>query len=824
MFQERHVSKQFNDFAREEPSASVEEPSAPKAKRRLSYGDEGGPHKIRKRGYNKKKKEKPPEEVRYRNRMREKMRNVLAENLRLRVQLKRARRTLERLKGEVRQLESNVGKFKDACSKLTPVAAELFLNEINNFGKPATARYYNDKIKDFAIQMSFFSGSGYRHLREKVFHLPSPRSLRNYLSKVQCQPGFLISVINNMKEDITARSLTNKCTLILDETSCRREVCWDPQLRSFSGRISKAFQDDNEEEAETEDLADHVLVFMLVGLDGTWRDIIGFWFTNACESSKVKELITEALNLTNKHGIDVKALVFDGLRSNVSMANQLGANLRLGPDFKCYFDHPANGDKVYIIMDACHMLKLMRNLFGDKKLIFIPGHQGPANFYHLVTLVENQESIGLRAGNKLTKRHIHYQNNKMKVCLAAQLFSRSVATALESFMEDRSDPRLINTATTAFFLRSIDKLFDFCNSRSKNTAGQRAPLTPENYNEKKKEIMEIVEMLQGIRIKKITTRGKYTQECLELVSEGIRKTAIIGFTATITSIFELAKELFMQEKPFKQLYTYLLLQDYIEQFFGQLRLHGGRNDNPSTVQVKFIIRKMITIKCGRLALATNMNCNTIDVDVDVEVQEDDDQGCIGVFMEYDNYSDCEEYAAALQSDTTLQTFKKRTLAYVSGYVIADIMKHLSCAVCCRALESSPNDELHADLAWLIRAKDLGEKLKIPSLSVFKVVMKSEEVFQYDIRRLKRLPQSPEIIQMLAIKVVNNTAVEKLFPTLHQHSLEQNPALEEIHTVMLVKTIACRFLKLRCLSYAKILSTSKVSVRNKSLKLVQFMGQ
>ena len=41
-----------------------------------------------------------------------------------------------------------------------------------------------------------------------------------------------------------------------------------------------------------------------------------------------------------------------------------------------------------------------------------------------------QEREGIRAGNRLTKSHIEYSNNKMKVKLAAQTLSRSTAMGL----------------------------------------------------------------------------------------------------------------------------------------------------------------------------------------------------------------------------------------------------------------------------------------------------------------------------------------------------------------------------------------------------------
>lgn len=33
-----------------------------------------------------------------------------------------------------------------------------------------------------------------------------------------------------------------------------------------------------------------------------------------------------------------------------------------------FFHHPSTNEAVYVIFDACHILKLMRNCFGDWKI------------------------------------------------------------------------------------------------------------------------------------------------------------------------------------------------------------------------------------------------------------------------------------------------------------------------------------------------------------------------------------------------------------------------------------------------------------------------
>ena len=50
---------------------------------------------------------------------------------------------------------------------------------------------------------------------------------------------------------------------------------------------------------------------------------------------------------------------------------------------------------------------------------------------HISSLHDLQSAEGLHLGNKLTASHVHYGRQKMKVYLAAQVLSNSVADALE---------------------------------------------------------------------------------------------------------------------------------------------------------------------------------------------------------------------------------------------------------------------------------------------------------------------------------------------------------------------------------------------------------
>jgi len=91
-------------------------------------------------------------------------------------------------------------------------------------------------------------------------------------------------------------------------------------------------------------------------------------------------------------------------------------------NLKSFFKHPSTGENVYLILDPCHMLKLIRNSLAFKGA-FVDNDINIIKWSYFTKLVELQEKEGLHLGTKLRRRHIMWEREKMKVSLAAQTFS-----------------------------------------------------------------------------------------------------------------------------------------------------------------------------------------------------------------------------------------------------------------------------------------------------------------------------------------------------------------------------------------------------------------
>ena len=82
-----------------------------------------------------------------------------------------------------------------------------------------------------------------------------------------------------------------------------------------------------------------------------------------------------------------------------------------------------------MILDVCHMLKLARNALGDKGPFCMKGKQS-IFWDFIVELYNMQKDDVLQLPNKLKSKHIHWHNVKMKVAVAPQTLSNSVASGI----------------------------------------------------------------------------------------------------------------------------------------------------------------------------------------------------------------------------------------------------------------------------------------------------------------------------------------------------------------------------------------------------------
>ncbi|KAF0687718.1 Uncharacterized protein FWK35_00039375, partial [Aphis craccivora] len=430
-----------------------------------------------------------------------------------------------------------------------------------------------------------------------IFKLPNETALRNWTSTVNGEPGFFIDVFEALK---TLKLDNRDCNLVLDAMSIKKQVIWDKKAHKFIGYCDFGGQL-NIEGSET--AATEALVFMLVGLTGKWKIPVGYVFQNKLNAMCQAQLVKAVLTLAHNSGLRVWGVTFDGAVTNFSTFKILGCELSNNVEnCKPWIKHPVDNSQVFIIPDACHMLKLARNTLGNTLVLESPS--GLIKWNYFENLHQLQTEMGLKFANKLTGVHIGWKKNKMKVKIAAQLLSSSTANALQ-FLLDNNFQQFKNSEATIQYCRVIDQIFDFLNSRNPFSKGYKTPIFRSNIGILQDKIIPLINYLSTL---------KYKNQLLYMTN---KKTFIIGFTAAVKSMFEVSKIIFTENLNFKYILTYSFSQDHIEILFGRFRQRFGANNNPNVMQFKTAMKQILlknAIKCSN-----NSNCNTFDEDITLSI-------------------------------------------------------------------------------------------------------------------------------------------------------------------------------------------------------------
>ncbi|KAF2889223.1 hypothetical protein ILUMI_16950, partial [Ignelater luminosus] len=187
--------------------------------------------------------------------------------------------------------------------------------------------------------------------------------------------------------------------LVMDEMSIRELV--EYSNGRYYGYVHLGMGSEHDGDHDNKDEAKSAFVFMGVSLGSYWKLPLGYFLIKSLTGPERANLLKKCFQLIEESGAQCRSITFDGAAVNIAMCNEFGSQYQF-PDLKPSFQF--NNMEVHTFWDACHM--------------------------YIESIEKLQAREGLRAGTKLTARHINFQNEKMKVSLALQTLSRSVSSAL----------------------------------------------------------------------------------------------------------------------------------------------------------------------------------------------------------------------------------------------------------------------------------------------------------------------------------------------------------------------------------------------------------
>lgn len=653
---------------------------------------------------------------------------------------------------------------------------------------------YSPALRTFALTLHYYSPKAYDYIR-RTFDtcLPERRTLRKWYEKIGGEPGFTKESFEALKQKAKNTNYTIIAGLTIDEMAIRRRIEYDGEKLVGHVDIGTGVEGDHVLEAK------EALVFLVTSINCNFKVPVGYFLVDGITGSQRSDLILQCLELIYETGIRIISLTFDGCAANIAMTKCLGCSIE---DRKITFNHPVTKDPILVMLDPSHMIKLLRNAFQSYKTFIDPdGKKIQWNILEELNKLQEKENFHL--ANKLRYHHIHFQNQKMKVRLATQLFSLSVADAIDFCCNELKLTAFQNSEATSKFLKIINNMFDIFNSRSAFQFKFKKALTEINS-------IEILGFLDTA----IDYLSRLKCQDNSLLIQSPRKTGFIGFIGCAEAVRHIYNHI-IRPGVLAYMPMYKISQDHLEMLFGNIRSHGGANNNPTARQFKAAYKKLlvhIEIKalesgnCLALENISILNCSSSAIE---RINKTTNNGLIedGNDMTYENNDD-EDIHLFFQN---ISAFSQQIISHIAGYIAHILMKKIDCDICVGALLSS---EVNSDHKFIV-AKDKGGLL-YPSKELLLICKTSEAVIKKYTDNLRNINK-----HLLTAKIMRSFVGTDLFNNISQHQVGLYPSAN--HVTDLTKAIIEKYISVR-LHFILKNSNLKESKRMLLNKYVLFQGQ
>lgn len=330
-------------------------------------------------------------------------------------------------------------------------------------------RRWHPKLIKFAIHLYKKSASAYNAIAASgMFELPSKRTLYNHSSHVGLNSGFTEESLIQ-----AAEMLCKACpeehqqyvSVIIDEMKIKEDIIYRASTGELVG-FSNLDDTGNEilkirnQNNDLPEVATHVLQIMIRSITGSFKFPLAYFPCKDMNTDSLHRIISEAISKLEFHGIKVLSVIGDGASTNRKMfCNFVQDGFKWENLYACDEERD-----IFFICDPPHLLKTARNGVSNSnfhtKTKFLIKNGQPILWTHILNLYELDYQRTVKLVPKLTRDHVYLDSHsRMRVGLAAQVFSEAVANALElEFGETCRE--------TIKLIKIMNKFFDCMNARN----------------------------------------------------------------------------------------------------------------------------------------------------------------------------------------------------------------------------------------------------------------------------------------------------------------------------------------------------------------------
>lgn len=459
------------------------------------------------------------------------------------------------------------------------------------FGK--RGKMYSEEIRKFCFTLHYYSPRAYFYVREKFKNnLPGESTIRNWFSSINGSPGFTQDSFDALQKKVECartNGIDLYACLIFDEMAIRRQAIWDHNQKKYRGFVDMG--KDAKPGQQSIPLAKNALVYLVSGINESFKIPVANFLVNKLNADEKAAITQELLKRLSETGLKIIAMTFDGDPTNMSVCKRLGA--KYDDDEPFIFDPIETKRKIYIFLDAAHMLKLARNTLANKGVLY-DSHHRPIEWNLIKLLYKTQQNLEWNLGNKLTKVHIKWYKRKMCVALAAQTISRKVASSL-TYLKGKIDG-FENVDGLVEYNHTIKDIFDIMNSNKiEGAEGFKRPINKSTHVEFFDRFKDAMSYIKGLTV--------VDDYCEKSILSARVQTAYIGFYYNMMNFMNIYDE-YIEPGLIENLLTHRFSQDLIETLFSCIRSMNGRNDNPNPIQFEGAYRKLLIhndVVCSKYA-------------------------------------------------------------------------------------------------------------------------------------------------------------------------------------------------------------------------------
>ncbi|XP_034232764.1 uncharacterized protein LOC117640395 [Thrips palmi] len=511
--------------------------------------------------------------------------------------LARSEKKLKEANSRLVDLEKPESHARVLSDKISPALNVLLKGELLNGSRHPRGRDWCEESKCLSLVIKSCSRKTYS-LLEKMFVLPSSRTIQNVLSRIPLEPGINEGFFDHLARQVETMTPKEKfVSLNWDEFRGQGGLFFNEKKGIIIGFENfGSFGNSNLP-------ADEYLIFLIrsLGPNSNWKMPLAIFFSlSMCPGEILKKMIVLIITKLQNIGLRVAATVCDQGPANQKAMRLLHEEAAKKTGRVEEPEIIVNGQTIVTFWDNPHVFKnIINNWRLDIHNCIEYGPQCKRAYYqHIIDYYEYDKKnfkVGL-----LTHEQVYPEGKqKMKVKNCTQVAGATVANTIKSYNQLSShnggNPILPGADDTANFMLKVDYLFDITNGSApgdKPKPEQRALVTETSFHH---------EAWKEMR-KEVATWAYIDKEGKRVIIPCLK--ACQDNLLAYPALWRFLKK----EGQYTSLNLRHVTQDCLGNFISQMRATLGPNTHPTCYQVMNAFRTQLINKHVNFSLQKGKNC------------------------------------------------------------------------------------------------------------------------------------------------------------------------------------------------------------------------